>query len=452
MSPVNRATNTYWGEPAPAITPKTITQVIRESAGQEIPPGAVPEDRVAPSTTEGDVTVTVGGKTVWQPSESLSGVIAANAAAAAAANDAAAAQDAADTVATDLLAHLADTSNAHDASAIRSTAVGGVVAVTVQDAIQELDTEKVAKAGDTMTGSLLVQGAKKTVLSTNSLSIFGASGDPAAKTYIDDLNGILFGPGTGAFDWGLGRTGAAVASIFDNDLQRTSDATADDSMPRFSQVKVMDSGLIIPSATDVKTALRQVEDYVQNLEERFEQHHHDERYRRKMRWSPGFAPTPTAAGDYVQAYTSAGITTSIYFAPITGSYAATGAHTLAGIDLMVGSKQWRIRTFFNISCGDSIALYSGIYGANLTGIYGLSSPTIVGPAGLYPEGTDAGTLTNPLTVGGAGHRMYPYVGAWVDRGALVASGYSVFGTYHGRITAITSIGWYMESGIEIETY
>ena len=52
---------------------------------------------------------------------------------------------------------------------------------------------KVAKAGDTMTGALAVQGTKKAALGTSSLAIYGAAGDAVAKTYIDDLNGILFG-------------------------------------------------------------------------------------------------------------------------------------------------------------------------------------------------------------------------------------------------------------------
>lgn len=41
---------------------------------------------------------------------------------------------------------------------------------------------------------------------------------------------------------------------------------------------VTETGIIIPTAMSVQDALRQVEEYLQNLEERFEQHHHDERY------------------------------------------------------------------------------------------------------------------------------------------------------------------------------
>ncbi len=45
-----------------------------------------------------------------------------------------------------------------------------------------------------------------------------------------------------------------------------------------SAVTVTANGIIVPSATNVQNALAQVESYVQNLEERFEQHHHDDRY------------------------------------------------------------------------------------------------------------------------------------------------------------------------------
>jgi len=43
-------------------------------------------------------------------------------------------------------------------------------------------------------------------------------------------------------------------------------------------ISVTETGIIIPSSTNVQRAMSQVEAYVQNLEERFEQHHHDERY------------------------------------------------------------------------------------------------------------------------------------------------------------------------------
>lgn len=51
-------------------------------------------------------------------------------------------------------AHIADTTDAHDASAISNVASGNIVATTVQDAINELDTEKAALAGAAFTGAI----------------------------------------------------------------------------------------------------------------------------------------------------------------------------------------------------------------------------------------------------------------------------------------------------------
>lgn len=162
MTRVNRA-STYSGEEAPALSISTIEKVIRESAGEQMPPGAVPEDRVAPSTQDGDVTSTVNGKTVWVASEDLSGVIAANSAAAlaqAAADDAAAdavaAQAAADqaaddaaSVGQDLTAHITDTT-AHPASNINITDAGGnYTAENVEDALDEAADALLAHVNDT---------------------------------------------------------------------------------------------------------------------------------------------------------------------------------------------------------------------------------------------------------------------------------------------------------------
>ncbi len=48
--------------------------------------------------------------------------------------------------------------------------------------------------------------------------------------------------------------------------------------PSAYAVQVTANGIIVPSATNVQNAIAQVESYVQNFEERFEQHHHDDRY------------------------------------------------------------------------------------------------------------------------------------------------------------------------------
>lgn len=54
--------------------------------------------------------------------------------------------------------HLAATANAHAASAVSNTPSGGISATTVQDAINELDSEKFAKTGGNINGNVLVTG------------------------------------------------------------------------------------------------------------------------------------------------------------------------------------------------------------------------------------------------------------------------------------------------------
>jgi hypothetical protein len=72
--------------------------------------------------------------------------------------------------------HIADPTAAHAASAISNTPAGTIAATTVQAAIDELATEKVAKSGDTMTGTLTVSvtGTNNAVVgSTDGASNFG---------------------------------------------------------------------------------------------------------------------------------------------------------------------------------------------------------------------------------------------------------------------------------------
>jgi len=61
-----------------------------------------------------------------------------------------------DSAHTELQAHLDATPAAHAGTAIANTPAGSIAATTVQAAINELDTEKVAKAGDSMTGALSI--------------------------------------------------------------------------------------------------------------------------------------------------------------------------------------------------------------------------------------------------------------------------------------------------------
>ena len=59
-----------------------------------------------------------------------------------------------------VVAHLADTVDAHDATALSNVPAGGIAATTVQAALNELDTEKAPKASPTFTGT--VSGVTKT--------------------------------------------------------------------------------------------------------------------------------------------------------------------------------------------------------------------------------------------------------------------------------------------------
>jgi len=69
------------------------------------------------------------------------------------------------------------------ASEITLTPVGGISSTNVQAAIQELDSEKVAKAGDTMSGALILFG--------DPVNVLGA----ATKQYVDAHAGIPGPPG-----------------------------------------------------------------------------------------------------------------------------------------------------------------------------------------------------------------------------------------------------------------
>jgi len=69
------------------------------------------------------------------------------------------------------------------ASEITLTPVGGVSSTNVQDAIAELDAEKVAKAGDIMSGALILFG--------DPTALLGA----ATKQYVDAHAGTVGPPG-----------------------------------------------------------------------------------------------------------------------------------------------------------------------------------------------------------------------------------------------------------------
>jgi len=70
----------------------------------------------------------------------------------------------------------------YTASQVTNVAAGNIVATDVQAAVNELDTEKVAKAGDTMTGNLIVNksgAAVPTAFGADELRIVGSTGADA---------------------------------------------------------------------------------------------------------------------------------------------------------------------------------------------------------------------------------------------------------------------------------
>jgi len=111
-------------------------------------------------------------------------------------------------IATEIDDHIADAAAAHAASAVSFTPAGGVAATDAQAAIEEVDSEKVAKAGDTMTGDLVVTS----VLGSNAA---GAAliGDEAAsstnptvipnQTYDDSGLSVTTDGGVGSETWGI---------------------------------------------------------------------------------------------------------------------------------------------------------------------------------------------------------------------------------------------------------
>ena len=112
-----------------------------------------------------------------------------------------------DTVTSGLAAHLADTSDAHDASAISYAGGTGMSATDVEAAIDELATEKADVSGETFSGDVIVQvtGATGKVQvgnvggnNVNSLAVYGDSAHTQPISAVGSLlgaGGVLAGPG-----------------------------------------------------------------------------------------------------------------------------------------------------------------------------------------------------------------------------------------------------------------
>ena len=98
--------------------------------------------------------------------------------------------------------HLSLTAGAHNASAITSNAAGGIAATNVQAALEELDTEKLAKAGGNITGEIQLTGdagtAGEVMLSqgVGAPPIWGAPPSAFATTVTGTGDALLTSPHT----------------------------------------------------------------------------------------------------------------------------------------------------------------------------------------------------------------------------------------------------------------
>jgi len=84
--------------------------------------------------------------------------------------------------------HISDASDAHDASAISNVPAGSIAATDVQAALNELDTEKLAKAGGTMSGNIAMGGNKVTGLAAGS-----ANGDAVRYEQLTAVEAMING-------------------------------------------------------------------------------------------------------------------------------------------------------------------------------------------------------------------------------------------------------------------
>ncbi len=126
------------------------------------------------------------------------------------------------------------TAGDYTATQITNTAAGNIAAVTAQAAINELDTEKVAKAGDAMTGALTMNAQNEVRYADSDSSNFVAIRSPATVSSnvtltlpntVGSANQVLSTDGAGVLSWMAipsapvtsvyGRTGVIVATAGD---------------------------------------------------------------------------------------------------------------------------------------------------------------------------------------------------------------------------------------------
>lgn len=178
-------------------------------------------------------------------------------------------------------------------------------------------------SNDPMTGSTVwdTGASTKAQVDGAGLQLLNDATNGQAALFLVDQ--VMLGDGTNAPDAGFWRAGSNRLQLFSGDDFRRApgeDGTHADSMIRKAQldahvddataahpanvITVTETGLIIPSSTNVQQALAQVEAWAQNLEERFEQHHHDERYLGDRAWRPvafahGFLDAGAVSADYI---------------------------------------------------------------------------------------------------------------------------------------------------------
>lgn len=169
----------------------------------------------------------------------------------------------------------------------------------------------------------------------------------------------------------------------------------------------------------------------------------------RKRWSAaGVSDFAASTGDMMLAYGTASRT---QFVALGGPYTTTGMIFLNALDLLAGGTNWRVRPWYDFVAGDPSSVYGYLIGGNVSGVYSGTAFTSVGTTGLYPQNTDSGAIQYPITVGGGGaHYLQSFVGAWSDRATLVASGRQVFGPGFNRATAPVSVGWFGQTGLEVE--
>lgn len=109
--------------------------------------------------------------------------------------------------------HISDATGAHAASAISNTPAGSIAATDVQAALNELDTEKLALAGGTMSGAIAMGTNKITGLGSGTVST-----DAVNKGQLDAVEALING-----LEW----QNSALDYVVDNTLAPATEVSGD---------------------------------------------------------------------------------------------------------------------------------------------------------------------------------------------------------------------------------